>query len=77
MRPTANYPDLLRQFMVALVAVCVQPAVETIEERFRILRFSVRLVIVENDRMCRVPTRLVQSNVALAGSRFPVFLEYL
>ena len=67
-------PPLL---MVALVAVRVEIPGKTLQELFRVFRFSAGLVLIEYDGRPIVPACPIQPHIALGLGPFPRLMEYL
>ena len=55
-----NRPDMLRQLVVALVPIRVQPAREAFQEGLRMLRFLGGLVLIQHNRLFRAAAGAVK-----------------
>jgi len=76
-RPAADHRDFMLQPVIARIAVRVQITVKTFQEIPWPFPFPVRLVVIQHDRLLRVPACPVQPHVALALRRLAFFMQHL
>ena len=77
MSPAANHPDILGQLVVALVAVCVQPAGEVLEEGLGVLRLPAGLVLVQDNGILSAAAGPVDPHIGLARRGPARLLQHL
>lgn len=64
--PAAHHPDILRQLVVALVAVSVQPAGEILEEYLGVLRLPAGLVLIQDNGILSAAAGSVEPHIGFA-----------
>ena len=77
MCPAVHHTDVARQLVVSLVPIRMQPAVESLQEGLRVLRFSCWLVLIQDNGLLRTAAGPVQPHPqgpSLAAMRqFPLY----
>lgn len=69
--PTGHHPDFLWQFVVALVAVHMEPSREVLEKSFRMLYFPIGPVFIQHNGLINTTTGSVHPHIGFSFEVLP------